>query len=731
MGGRQTWQVIGGKKEGLLVRTGKALKSPEAAGRLASGSVVEELALEGERLQYTLVSGDGPQTGWVSLKLKGSDLLVRADAGQADAGQAWQAPSTQAPLERLRAAVEERGDQAVQAAKCDMTLQIAVTDVTEGGSFYVRIEQGRAAVHEGCAEQADTTLTCTAVYLAEAWCGVFRLQADVAGDKALFRRLLRILFIEPQDPVEVDRRTPLDGVIRPPPGGVAPGSQPPLPSPPPAAPAWLRPDGEPAKKNKLMFLSLPWAGHVVHLRRMAQWFANRPEYEVHFAYISKDPPDVPKGCRLIGADASELTDVFDIVQDQLKAMGMDLFDRMAEDVALDLEKEGMKVLKFFLRIITAVKPTVIVADLGLNMSNFLTATCETYRTKCLLVASPGIKERWIRQMTPSSPSPAVQAPPDMPQIDLEQVVRGTFDTKTLPRAMQDILAVPGVELMRLLQIFGHMMNPDINKKAAITLYPSSSWMVEDQPVPGTEAFTCTLLPLPEQPAQLDREALHGLIAADLHEWMYDETSQDPIVYVAFGTIVQGARPLVEKLSAALDKGAWRVLWSLPKDMHAWLPEGLSLERWCVKSFVPQKDVFRCDRVRCFISHCGSNSTIEAMACGVPMVCHPFFMDQYEWARTVRRHLRAGVQVDKFDSDADAIRLAVSEVLQDPTYRQNAQAVSRRLAEQARQVASILGPEMSSKDNLGPGVAVVAALVLSIMKGKNPSEIIDLVAKTNM
>lgn len=73
------WKVIGGGDNGILVREGKDLKSAEA-GRLANDSVLEELELAGERLKYQLVSGQGPSTGWISLKVKGKELVAKHEA---------------------------------------------------------------------------------------------------------------------------------------------------------------------------------------------------------------------------------------------------------------------------------------------------------------------------------------------------------------------------------------------------------------------------------------------------------------------------------------------------------------------------------------------------------------------------------------------------------------------------------------------------------------------------
>lgn len=61
------------------MREGRMLTSVELPERLASESVIEQLRLHESsgRLEYRLITGSGPATGWVSLAAKGKDLIVR------------------------------------------------------------------------------------------------------------------------------------------------------------------------------------------------------------------------------------------------------------------------------------------------------------------------------------------------------------------------------------------------------------------------------------------------------------------------------------------------------------------------------------------------------------------------------------------------------------------------------------------------------------------------------
>lgn len=74
------WEVVGGAdKGGILVREGQSLKSAECSQRLSTGALIEEVDLVGERLCYKLLTGTGPEVGWVSLTITGKVLVSKTD----------------------------------------------------------------------------------------------------------------------------------------------------------------------------------------------------------------------------------------------------------------------------------------------------------------------------------------------------------------------------------------------------------------------------------------------------------------------------------------------------------------------------------------------------------------------------------------------------------------------------------------------------------------------------
>jgi len=80
---RIVWRVVGGQDTGgILVRAGSSLTSAPASStaagsRISTGALVEQLELQGMRLHYRRLTGAGPDSGWVSVRIHHKQLLVR------------------------------------------------------------------------------------------------------------------------------------------------------------------------------------------------------------------------------------------------------------------------------------------------------------------------------------------------------------------------------------------------------------------------------------------------------------------------------------------------------------------------------------------------------------------------------------------------------------------------------------------------------------------------------
>mmetsp|Transcript_93941 Transcript_93941/g.163147 ORF Transcript_93941/g.163147 Transcript_93941/m.163147 type:complete len:388 (+) Transcript_93941:78-1241(+) len=118
----QRWEVVGGAdKGGILVRAGLATSSEQLKDRLSTGAIVEELELNGERLNYKKISGTGPETGWVSIALKDKVLLEKRETPAAGAKAA---PAAKATPKAAAAPPAEAGPWSVKKGDYYVTLGV-------------------------------------------------------------------------------------------------------------------------------------------------------------------------------------------------------------------------------------------------------------------------------------------------------------------------------------------------------------------------------------------------------------------------------------------------------------------------------------------------------------------------------------------------------------------------------------------------------------------------------
>jgi MGT family glycosyltransferase len=108
--------------------------------------------------------------------------------------------------------------------------------------------------------------------------------------------------------------------------------------------------------------------------------------------------------------------------------------------------------------------------------------------------------------------------------------------------------------------------------------------------------------------------------------------------------------------------------------------------------VPQLAVL--DRCAAFVTHGGMNSTMEAIAAGVPMVVVPQMFEQEVTARRVAE-LGLGVHLAPADVTPEALAAAVATVLDEPRYRERVAAMgdAARAAGGATAAADMLEKEI--------------------------------------
>ncbi|KAJ9541511.1 hypothetical protein OSB04_028017 [Centaurea solstitialis] len=175
---------------------------------------------------------------------------------------------------------------------------------------------------------------------------------------------------------------------------------------------------------------------------------------------------------------------------------------------------------------------------------------------------------------------------------------------------------------------------------------------------------------------------------DYVEWM-NTKPEGSIVYISFGSIIMLSKKQKEAMAHGLLASKRPFLWVVrDKDWHRKVgdkaeeeeeEEELSCKEeleelglivpWC-----SQLEVLSHPSLGCFVTHCGWNSTMESIVCGVPVVAIPHWTDQTTNAKLLEDEWRTGVRVVANEEgvvEGDDIARCIEMVMGGEEMRKNA------------------------------------------------------------
>ncbi|XP_011558870.3 UDP-glucosyltransferase 2 [Plutella xylostella] len=159
---------------------------------------------------------------------------------------------------------------------------------------------------------------------------------------------------------------------------------------------------------------------------------------------------------------------------------------------------------------------------------------------------------------------------------------------------------------------------------------------------------------------------------------YLDSSERGVVYVSLGTNVRIAEmdaTLLKEFVKAFDKMPYDVLWKYDGIELPWLPKNIKHSKW-----FPQRDLLHHPNIKAFVTQGGLQSTDEAIDAGVPLVGLPALADQWY---NVERYVKHGIgkQLDLVTMRAEDLVAAVMDVVEDESYRENIQKLSKLVKDQ--------------------------------------------------
>ncbi|XP_004294770.1 PREDICTED: UDP-glycosyltransferase 87A1-like [Fragaria vesca subsp. vesca] len=199
---------------------------------------------------------------------------------------------------------------------------------------------------------------------------------------------------------------------------------------------------------------------------------------------------------------------------------------------------------------------------------------------------------------------------------------------------------------------GELEDPRVTKLAmectsivskANYLLLSSVYELESKVIDSLQAeYTLPVYPIGPAIPYLELECDNGL---DYLKWL-DSQPKDSVLYISLGSFLSVSSAQMDEIAAGLRKSGIRFLWVARRE-SARLKEkcgdmGLVVP-WC-----KQLKVLCHASVGGFWTHCGWNSTLEAVFSGVPMLTSPLAFDQFPNSKQIVKEWNIGRERVKRD-----------------------------------------------------------------------------------
>ncbi|CAJ2666370.1 unnamed protein product [Trifolium pratense] len=129
------------------------------------------------------------------------------------------------------------------------------------------------------------------------------------------------------------------------------------------------------------------------------------------------------------------------------------------------------------------------------------------------------------------------------------------------------------------------------------------------------------------------------------KWL-DNKPKDSVVYVSFGSLAGLSEDQTKEIAYGLRDCEMYFIWVVRDSEKGKFPKeflDLSLEKGLIVNWCPQLQVLTHEAVGCFVTHCGWNSTLEALSVGVPVIAMPLWTDQITNAKFIVDVWKIGVK----------------------------------------------------------------------------------------
>ncbi|CAK8540311.1 unnamed protein product [Lathyrus sativus] len=188
--------------------------------------------------------------------------------------------------------------------------------------------------------------------------------------------------------------------------------------------------------------------------------------------------------------------------------------------------------------------------------------------------------------------------------------------------------------------------------------------------------------------------LSSVTENEVNQWL-DSKPRGSVLYVSFGSEVGPTVEEYAELAQAMESCEQPFIWVIqsgsgrpgpgkPEAEEGYFPHGLDKKvgnrGLIIRGWAPQLLILSHKSTGGFLSHCGWNSTLEAIGRGIPMLAWPIRGDQHHDAKLVVSHLKVGYMVSEDlskDVTKDDIVMGIKRLMDDGEMKKNAEVLSEK------------------------------------------------------
>ncbi|GMH02839.1 hypothetical protein Nepgr_004678 [Nepenthes gracilis] len=220
-----------------------------------------------------------------------------------------------------------------------------------------------------------------------------------------------------------------------------------------------------------------------------------------------------------------------------------------------------------------------------------------------------------------------------------------------------------------------------------------------------------------------------LLKADDHciEWL-DSQPPGSVVYISFGTVVYLKQEQIDEIAHGVINAGVSFLWVMKPphpdsglEPHR-LPEGFlekAGEKGKIVQYSPQEQVLAHPAVACFVTHCGWNSSMEALTSGMPVVAFPQWGDQVTDAKFLVDVFGVGTRMCRGEHEGKIIpREEVERCLREATAGPKAEEMKANALKWKKAAADAVAEGGSSDRNIQAFVDEIKQRSLEITAAKS-------------